>query len=103
MAIQFSRQYGDTVVIATEKEIVLTREVNGLLTCYTIHPETFEFPDVVAEQQRLDRVRMFLSIRPDLTRQVVPDEMIRQALRDNGNAVWPTVTYLEKVLAGPVR
>ena len=103
MAIQFSRQYGDTVAIATEKEIVLTREVNGLLTCYTIHPESFEFPDVVAEQQRIDRVRMLLSVHPVLTQQIVPDAMIRQALKDNGDAVWPTVTYLKTVLAGPVR
>jgi len=101
MAIQFSRQYGDTVAITTEKEIVLTREVNGLLTCYTIHPETFEFPDVVAEQQRIDRVRMLLSVQPNLL--FVSDDMVRHALNDNGNAVWATVKYLEKVLAGPVR
>jgi hypothetical protein len=75
MAIQFSKQYGDTVVIATEKEIVLTREINGLLTCYTIHPESFEFPDVVAERQRIV-----------VTSSFVPDEMIRQALLDHGNA-----------------
>jgi len=97
MAIQFSKQYGDTVVIATEKQIVLTREINGLLMCYTIHPNNFEFPDVIAERDRIERVRMLLNA---VTPQFISDEMIRSALSDHGNAVWATVKYLEAVLAG---
>jgi hypothetical protein len=42
MAVLFSKQYGETVVIATEKSITLVRDdERGFMMCHTFEPDSF--------------------------------------------------------------
>lgn len=49
MAILFVKQYGDTVMIATDQKITLIRDTKdsfGFLTCHIFDPERFDFSAV---------------------------------------------------------